>query len=55
MTHGMKTKKARILEALNKDPELTNQQIAERFGITPNCASIYVNIHRKRRKNASQN
>ena len=49
MAHGMKTKKTRILEVLNKDPDLTNQQIAARFGITPSAASQYIHIWKKRK------
>ena len=42
-------KKARILEVLNKDPELTNHQISERFGITPSTASQYIHLWKKGR------
>lgn len=52
MAHGMKSKKGRVFEVLDKDPDLSCHQIAERFGIPKTTASTY--ISEWRRKNANQ-
>lgn len=54
MAHGMKTKKARILEVLEKDPELTNHQISERFGVPPSTASTYRSEWKKKEAKANE-